>query len=52
MTKVAAPARGRASRPTAKTTHRRTPTERGSVLRTDPLSVGGVNENHLVLLFR
>lgn len=52
MNLVAAQSRGRASRPSAKTTHRRTPTERGSVLRTDPRSVGVVNESFEALLLR
>lgn len=47
---VAAPSRGRESRPSAKTAHRRTPTESGSVLRTDPLSVGVVHESSFALL--
>lgn len=49
---VAAQSRGRVSRPSAKTTHRRTPAERRSVLRTDCLSAGGVNESSFALLFR
>lgn len=43
---------GRVSRPSAKTSDRRTPAERRSVLRTDRRSAGGVNESFLALLFR
>jgi hypothetical protein len=49
---VAVSARGHVPCPSAKTTHRRTPTERWSALRSDPRSVGGVNESFLALLLR
>jgi hypothetical protein len=41
VSSVAAQSRGRVSRLSAKTTHRRTPADRQSVLRTDCLSAGG-----------
>ena len=49
---VAAQSRERVSRSTAKTTHRRTPAKRRSILRIDRLLAGGGNESFLALLFR
>ena len=50
MPSVAAQSRGRVSRPLAKTTHRRTPAERRTILRIVRRSAGGVNESSSALL--